>query len=46
MPPALLQDLGLADNNRLTRMEALKLFTSRPAWFMNGEDELGKIAPR
>jgi predicted amidohydrolase YtcJ len=35
----------LAENNRLTRMEALKLFTSGPAWFMNAEDELGMIAP-
>jgi predicted amidohydrolase YtcJ len=35
----------LARNNRLTRMEALKLFTSGPAWFMNAEDELGMIAP-
>jgi predicted amidohydrolase YtcJ len=35
----------LADNNRLTRMEALKLFTSGPAWFMNAENELGRIAP-
>jgi predicted amidohydrolase YtcJ len=35
----------LARNNRLTRLEALKLFTSGPAWFMNAEDELGMIAP-
>jgi predicted amidohydrolase YtcJ len=35
----------LADNNRLDRMEALKLFTTGPAWFMNGENELGMIAP-
>jgi predicted amidohydrolase YtcJ len=35
----------LAKNNRLTRMEALKLFTAGPAWFMNAEAELGMIAP-
>jgi hypothetical protein len=35
----------LAKDNRLTRMEALKLFTTGPAWFMNAEDELGMIAP-
>ncbi|CAN7623381.1 amidohydrolase [Rhizobium sp. LjRoot258] len=35
----------LAENNRLSRTEALKLFTSGPAWFMNAEAELGVIAP-
>jgi predicted amidohydrolase YtcJ len=35
----------LAKNNRLTRAEALKLFTSGPAWFMNTESEMGMIAP-
>jgi predicted amidohydrolase YtcJ len=35
----------LAKNNRLSRAEALKLFTSGPAWFMNTESEMGMIAP-
>ena len=35
----------LAENNRLSRTEALKLFTSGAAWFMNAEAELGIIAP-
>jgi predicted amidohydrolase YtcJ len=35
----------LAKDNRLSRAEALKLFTSGPAWFMNAEAELGVIAP-
>ncbi|PRD49847.1 amidohydrolase [Phyllobacterium myrsinacearum] len=35
----------LAENNRLSRAEALTLFTSRAAWFMNAEAELGTIAP-
>lgn len=35
----------LATNNRLTRVEALRLFTSGPAWFMNSEAEMGMIAP-
>jgi predicted amidohydrolase YtcJ len=35
----------LAKNNRLSRIEALKLFTSGPAWFMNAESEIGVIAP-
>ncbi|SCW60492.1 hypothetical protein SAMN02927900_03012 [Rhizobium mongolense subsp. loessense] len=35
----------LAENNRLSRAEALKLFTTGPAWFMNAEAELGVIAP-
>jgi predicted amidohydrolase YtcJ len=34
----------LAKDNRLSRAEALKLFTSGPAWFMNTESELGRIA--
>jgi predicted amidohydrolase YtcJ len=35
----------LAKDNRLTRNEALKLFTVGPAWFEHQEDENGKIAP-
>jgi predicted amidohydrolase YtcJ len=35
----------LAKDNRLSRAEALGLFTRRPAWFMNAESELGMIAP-
>lgn len=35
----------LAANNRLSRVEALRLFTSGPAWFMNTEAEMGMIAP-
>lgn len=35
----------LARNNRLTREEALKLFTRNAAWFMNTETEMGMIAP-
>lgn len=35
----------LAKDNRLTRAEALGLFTHRPAWFMNAETEMGMIAP-
>ncbi len=35
----------LAEENRLTRAEALKLFTRGPAWFMNAEHEMGMIAP-
>lgn len=35
----------LAKNNRLTRAEALDMFTRRAAWFMNAESELGMIAP-
>jgi len=35
----------LARNNRLTRAEALAMFTRRAAWFMNAESELGMIAP-
>ncbi|HEY0009210.1 MAG TPA: amidohydrolase [Tepidisphaeraceae bacterium] len=35
----------LADDNRLTRVEALKLFTRGAAWFMNAESEMGMIAP-
>jgi predicted amidohydrolase YtcJ len=35
----------LAKGNRLSRAEALKLFTSNPAWFMNAEAEMGRIAP-
>jgi predicted amidohydrolase YtcJ len=35
----------LAADNRLTRAEALKLFTTGPAWFMNAESELGRVAP-
>jgi predicted amidohydrolase YtcJ len=35
----------LAANNRLSRAEALKLFTAGAAWFMNAESEMGMIAP-
>ncbi|USX25098.1 amidohydrolase [Oxalobacteraceae bacterium OTU3CINTB1] len=35
----------LAKNNRLSRIEALGLFTRGAAWFMNAESELGMIAP-
>lgn len=35
----------LARDNRLTRAEALGLFTRTPAWFMQAESELGMIAP-
>ncbi len=35
----------LATNNRLSRVEALRLFTSGPAWFMDAETEMGMIAP-
>jgi predicted amidohydrolase YtcJ len=35
----------LAENNRLSRTEALKLFTSGAAWFMNTESQMGAIAP-
>lgn len=35
----------LARNNRLSRAEALGLFTRGPAWFMNAEAEMGMIAP-
>jgi predicted amidohydrolase YtcJ len=36
---------ALAKDNRLTRSEALKLFTIGGAWFMNAEAEIGAIAP-
>jgi predicted amidohydrolase YtcJ len=35
----------LARDNRLSRAEALRLFTRGAAWFMNAETELGMIAP-
>ncbi len=35
----------LAKDNRLTRAEALALFTRKAAWFMQAESELGMIAP-
>lgn len=35
----------LAKDNRLTRAEALGLFTRTPTWFMEAESELGMIAP-
>ncbi len=35
----------LAETNRLSRVEALKLFTRGAAWFMNAEHEMGMIAP-
>jgi predicted amidohydrolase YtcJ len=35
----------LAKDNRLSRAEALKLFTRGAAWFTNAESEMGAIAP-
>ncbi len=35
----------LAKDNRLSRAEALRLFTQGAAWFMNTETEMGMIAP-
>ena len=35
----------LAKDNRLSRVEALGLFTRTPAWFINAEAEMGMIAP-
>ena len=35
----------LAENNRLTREEALKLYTIGAAWFENEESDKGRIAP-
>ncbi len=35
----------LAKDNRLSRAEALGLFTRKAAWFMNAESEMGMIAP-
>ncbi|OON61304.1 transcriptional regulator [Massilia sp. KIM] len=35
----------LARENRLTRAEALQMFTRSAAWFTNAENELGMIAP-
>jgi len=35
----------LAKDNRLSRAEALRLFTRNAAWFMNTESEMGMIAP-
>ena len=35
----------LARDNRLSRAEALGLFTRRAAWFMNADSEMGMIAP-
>ncbi|CDZ29066.1 amidohydrolase [Neorhizobium galegae] len=35
----------LAYDNRLSRTEALKLFTTGAAWFMKTESEMGQIAP-
>lgn len=36
---------ALAENNRLTRAEALQLFTRGAAWFADAESEMGAIAP-
>jgi predicted amidohydrolase YtcJ len=36
---------ALATDNRLTRAEALTLFTRGAAWFANAESEMGAIAP-
>ena len=35
----------LAKDNRLTREEALRLFTYGPTWFEQHENEMGKIVP-
>jgi predicted amidohydrolase YtcJ len=35
----------LAKNNRLSRDEALKLYTTGPAWFVHEEHEKGRIVP-
>ena len=35
----------LAADNRLTRAEALALWTAKPAWFTQHESEMGKLAP-
>jgi predicted amidohydrolase YtcJ len=35
----------LAKDNRLSRVEALRLFTRNAAWFLNAESEMGMIAP-
>jgi predicted amidohydrolase YtcJ len=35
----------LAENNRLSRVEALHLFTRGAAWFTDAETEMGRIAP-
>jgi len=35
----------LGKDNRLSRAEALRLFTRNATWFMNAESELGLIAP-
>jgi predicted amidohydrolase YtcJ len=35
----------LAEHNRLSRVEALNLFTRGAAWFTDAEAELGRIAP-
>jgi predicted amidohydrolase YtcJ len=35
----------LAKDNRLSRVEALKLYTSGPAWFVHEEHEKGRIVP-
>ena len=35
----------LAKDNRLTRLEALKLLTVGPTWFEDQEGEMGKIIP-
>jgi len=36
---------GLARDNRVSREEALKLWTLGAAWFMHAENEMGRIAP-
>ncbi|RYE54214.1 MAG: amidohydrolase, partial [Sphingobacteriales bacterium] len=35
----------LAEDNRLTREEALKLYTTGAAWFESQEQDKGRIAP-
>ncbi len=36
---------GFADDNKLSRQEALRLFTADAAWFSQEEDVKGRIAP-
>jgi predicted amidohydrolase YtcJ len=35
----------LAEHNRLSRVEALSLFTKGAAWFTDAQAEMGRIAP-
>jgi predicted amidohydrolase YtcJ len=36
---------ALAEYNRISRVEALNLFTKGAAWFTDAEAEMGRIAP-